>query len=294
MKDFNLKARVLAGSLAIGALIPPVFNYIEGLQSPQEPNVRKVDSSLENKTKNQNDSYAIIVNGVGNPHFYSEQGQRDSVQSAFEAYNILTSKIKSENVKLFLSNPYQIKVPENVKIEGPATKENLFDTLTKDSKKGKLYLVLIEAPCKNPMELDSASKYGENSQDITLEDGIVSSSDLCGALYLEEKGAVLISDMSDSFFIRGLGTQTSNQFWGMDRKGPKNLLALELNFYDSKGKPSLSEISQKYTKNPNQSIQSLVEPYSIIETSFNEYGLETSALQDLKYKNSLFADSKEE
>ena len=108
----NLIVRVLAGALATGLIVPTMIGAIEDfLPSPTKPIEKSMDSFRERKLED----YAIIFNGIGNADFYSEKGQRDSVQAAFEAYNLLAQKIKPDRIQLFLSNPYKSRPQKMLK-----------------------------------------------------------------------------------------------------------------------------------------------------------------------------------
>lgn len=285
--NIAITAALTAGAFLVGNRIPPIGDLVSQLLEPPTKITANAGQALESSAETSadpssvpqetNQMRAIIMNGFGEEsRFYSEKGQKDSAEAALVAYDDLSLNLGKENVHLFLCNPYNLPVPENVQVF-PATKKGFLTTLVDDaSRQGILYLVLLNPPSKK-LILGSGIAENTSNQIVHLEDGNLSVHDIRDVLLSGDKmnyrKIILMGTMDDTRFLDGLFDARSDLY-------PRDLLAILFNFYDTHGESSLIRMFQACNKDPEQSIRQLIDSYLARGISANENGLKMGLEQD--------------
>jgi len=267
--------RIAAGALAVLAFFGAEAYYLRGDiaskfgGSSRPAAVTPIDYSPR----------VIIANGVGSPVDSSKGSQIKSLEEVFEAYKLYNSRAKTE---LFVSNPYGIPIPKDVKVKGIATTENILDAIEKS--RGKTSVLFLSP--EGRYSVGMAGSDVESNAYFQVMDGTIYPQDLAYAM-APNSADFLVTNIPNWKFVKNI-FQYNYSIGGLEAKRPKNLTGIMLK--EGEGFNTMASIYKSFQENPKQKVENLLLPYIEKGMYVNQFEQPGDLSQSPAYRAPLFPD----
>ncbi len=265
--------KAIAGTLAALAIFGGGLYYLTGgnlssiIHKPKPAVVQPIDYSPR----------VIIANGIGNDHS-SEKDQIESLKNAFESYRLFP------NAELFISNPYNLPIPEGVKVAGIATKENIINAIRESHGNTSIFFL-------SPQRMYSVGSAGtkvESDACFYTPDGAIYPREMVSAT-ANNRSDLIVTNVPNWEFVDGMFAYQAHTVGDFKAVRPKDLTAIML-----KEDTNMAQVRKRLDNNPRITIESLFAPYIKRGMYVNQYEQPVKVSQSPIYRAPLsLEDSKD-